>query len=150
MATKYAYLENTTGGHNKFYEMTENPGSNTWTAKWGAIGKSPSSQTYNMNVWYKKYDEKIKKGYVDKTHLKTPPKPKFTVNQEHLDKVNKVLVLLTAHAHEVESGIELVRDVSIVRETLKDPKGPGKGNLDADDMKYLNDVWKKIKHYAKK
>ena len=144
---QYAYLENTTGGHNKFYEMKENPGSNTWTANWGVIGKSAQSQTYNTDQWFKKYDEKIKKGYVDKT-IKNPPKPKFTVNQEHLDKINKVLTVLVAFENDISDSKELIRDVVTVRKTLKDPKG--KGNLDAEDMTYLNDVWKKIKHFNKK
>lgn len=147
---KYAYLENTTGGHNKFYEMIENSGTNTWTAKWGGIGKSAQSQVYNLSEWHKKYDEKIRKGYTDKTNFKNPPKPKFTVNKEHLERVDKVMLVLTAHASEIKDSTELIRDVSTVRAMLKDPKSKGKGNLEADDMIFLNEVWKKIKHYAKK
>ena len=150
---QYAYLENTSGGHNKFYEMEENPGGKTWKASWGAIGKSSQTKDYPMSDWWKKHDEKLKKGYVDKTHLKNPPKPKkppFVVDKEHLERVNKVMLVLSAHSSMIANSAELIRDVSAVRAMLKDPKSKGKGKLEADDMIFLNDVWKKIKHYAKK
>jgi len=147
---QYAYLENTSGTHNKFYEMIENPGGKTFTAKYGRIGNAPQETSYSMSEWWKKKDEKIKKGYVDKTNTKNPPKPKFVVDGEHLERVNKVMLVLSAHSSMIANSAELIRDVSAVRAMLKDPKSKNKGKLEADDMIFLNDVWKKIKHYAKK
>jgi len=91
--------------------------------------------------------KKIKKGYKD-LNIQNP-KPPFEVNPVHLARVNQVLTVLAAHASEISDSKEWLRDVSTVREMLKDPKSKGKGELEADDMVYLNDVWKKIKHYAK-
>ena len=34
--------------------------------------------------------------------------------------------------------------------SLNDKKSLTKGKLSKEDMIYLNDLWKKIKHYAKK
>jgi len=56
------YMTNTTGGSNKFYEMTD-LGNGKWKARWGKIGGTPSNMEYDMSVWDKKYQEKIKKGY---------------------------------------------------------------------------------------
>lgn len=56
-------LECTTGGHNKFYEMTEN-GDGTFTARYGAIGTSGATKTYPMSKWPSIYNEKIRKGYI--------------------------------------------------------------------------------------
>lgn len=46
------------------------PYGDTWTAEYGRIGM-PNFQTaiYPMSKWNSKYSEKIKKGYVDQTHL---------------------------------------------------------------------------------
>ena len=70
---RYAYLENTTGGHNKFYEMIEDSHGKTFTVKYGRIGNSPQTTQYDIGQYFKKYDEKIAKGYVDLTHTKNPP-----------------------------------------------------------------------------
>ena len=144
---QYSYLENTSGGHNKFYQMTEIAG-NKWIASWGAIGKSGQTKDYSMTEWYDKYHEKIKKGYVDKTNFKTPKQP-FVVNTEHLKRVDNVMLILIAHSSQIQDSIELIRDVGAVRDMLKDPKSKCKGNLEKDDMLFLNEVWKKIKHFTK-
>lgn len=150
---RYAYLENTTAGHNKFYEMIEDSGGKTFTVKYGRIGNSPQKMQYNIGDWYKKHDEKMKKGYIDLTHTKnppSPPKPKFETNQEHLKKVNQVYTILNLHKDEIVGGDEYIRDVGAIRASLKDPKSIIKGKLSKEDMIWLNDIWKKIKHYAKK
>ena len=149
---RYAYLENTTGGHNKFYEMIENPGGKTFKAKWGRIGNAPQEKEYSMSDWYQKFDEKRKKGYVDLTHTKNPPappKPPFETNKEHLEKVNKVYTVLNVNKDKIDGSSEYIRDVGAIRKSLKDPKSMLKGSLSKADMIYLNDLWKKIKNYAK-
>lgn len=62
-------LECTTGGHNKFYKMTEN-GDGTFTARYGAIGTLGATKTYPMSKWPSIYNEKIRKGYI---HLSNQP-----------------------------------------------------------------------------
>lgn len=52
--------------HNKIYNMTD-LGTGNWKAEWGRVGSSLQSTTFGMNVWDKKYNEKIKKGYKDVT-----------------------------------------------------------------------------------
>ena len=148
---RYAYLENTTAGHNKFYEMIGDPTGKTFTVKYGRIGNSPQTTQYNMSDWYKKHDEKIKKGYVDLTHTKSPPtpKPKFVTNLVHLEKVNQVYAILNLHKDKIDGSDEYIRDVGAIRASLKDPKSIIKGKLSKEDMIWLNDIWKKIKHYAK-
>lgn len=66
---KPRYLVMVTGSanNNKFYRQI--PHGDTWTAEYGRIGASPQRRDYPMNQWDKKYNEKIKKGYVDQTDL---------------------------------------------------------------------------------
>ena len=53
--------------NNKYYNMT--PHGDTWTAEYGRVGSSAQKREYPLSQWDKKYNEKIKKGYVDHTGL---------------------------------------------------------------------------------
>lgn len=53
--------------NNKYYNM--NPHGETWTAEYGRVGSSSQKREYPIREWDKKYNEKIKKGYVDQTDL---------------------------------------------------------------------------------
>ena len=53
--------------NNKYYNMT--PHGDTWTAEYGRVGSSSQRREYSIREWDKKYNEKIKKGYVDQTDL---------------------------------------------------------------------------------
>lgn len=66
-----AYLINVdaTGNHNKFYKMEET-GNGFFTATYGRVGAKGVTRTYPISAWNRKYQEKLRKGYVDKTDLK--------------------------------------------------------------------------------
>lgn len=63
------YLVMVTGdtNHNKYYKQI--PHGDTWTAEYGRVGSSSQRREYPMSQWDKKYNEKIKKGYVDQSNL---------------------------------------------------------------------------------
>jgi predicted DNA-binding WGR domain protein len=69
---KFCYLICVEGdnNHNKYYEMSEND-NQTFTVKFGRVGSKASLKIYNIYQWDSKYNEKIRKGYTDVTHLKT-------------------------------------------------------------------------------
>lgn len=64
----YLVMVDAGGNNNKFYRMI--PGASNFTVEYGRVG-NPSFQTtsYPISLWDKKYNEKIKKGYVDQTRL---------------------------------------------------------------------------------
>lgn len=68
---KLAYLIMVTGdsNHNKYYKMIPNADGTSFTAEYGRVGSSCQTRSYSMYQWDKKYNEKIRKGYVDQTHL---------------------------------------------------------------------------------
>ncbi len=49
-------------GHYKFYDMIDN-GDDTFTAHWGKIETEGNTTVYPLSQWYKKYSDKIEKGY---------------------------------------------------------------------------------------
>lgn len=57
-------------GHNKYYQMTPN-GDGTFTAEYGRVGASPQKRVYPISKWDSTIASKLKKGYVERTHLMT-------------------------------------------------------------------------------
>lgn len=55
--------------HNKYYRMIANPDGASFTVEYGRVGSSKQVRTYPISQWDKKYNEKIRKGYTDQTHL---------------------------------------------------------------------------------
>ena len=60
----------TSSNNNKFYRILPDPDSQGFTVEYGRIG-APSFRTdhYPIDMYWRKYDEKLKKGYVDQTNL---------------------------------------------------------------------------------
>lgn len=53
--------------NNKYYRMI--PKGDHWIAEYGRVGAGCQTRSYAMYEWNKKYNEKIRKGYVDRTEL---------------------------------------------------------------------------------
>ena len=68
---KPVYLVMVTGdaNHNKYYRMMANPDGQSFTVEYGRVGSSSQKRIYPIYQWDKKYNEKIRKGYTDQTHL---------------------------------------------------------------------------------
>lgn len=58
----------TAQNNNKYYDMICID-ENTWQAKYGRVGASEQVRIYPMRDWDKKYNEKIKKGYIDRSNM---------------------------------------------------------------------------------
>lgn len=89
----------TKDNNNKFYDMDDNE-DGTFTAKWGRIGVTSSTQNYSIGQWQSKYREKVKKGYVDQSHLFVKPKKGGSSLITIADKdVNALVKLLQQYAN---------------------------------------------------
>ena len=55
--------------NNKFYRMLPSADGSSFTVEYGRIGSSQQTRQYPMWEWNKKYNEKLRKGYVDQTDL---------------------------------------------------------------------------------
>lgn len=71
MAVGYAYLMDIDSDKNcnKFYEMKDT-GNGFFLVTYGRVGASGVSRQYPLHAWDRKYREKIRKGYVDRTELR--------------------------------------------------------------------------------
>ena len=77
---KYLIMVDPVSNHNKFYEMKHKDGCSTFEVTYGRVGASGVTREYSMDDWYKKYDEKIRKGYTDQTSLHQTPTPTVQVD----------------------------------------------------------------------
>lgn len=57
----------TANNNNKYYRMI--PNGDTFNVEFGRVGANPQRASYPMRDWNKKYNEKVKKGYVDQSDL---------------------------------------------------------------------------------
>lgn len=69
---EYKYLVMvTTNNNNKYYEMI--PKGNSFEVRYGRIGAGAQTKTYPESQFHTKLNEKLRKGYVDQTHLRRVP-----------------------------------------------------------------------------
>lgn len=64
---RYLVMVTASANNNKYYKQI--PHGNTWTAEYGRVGSNPQRREYPMSQWDSKYNEKIRKGYVDQSDL---------------------------------------------------------------------------------
>ena len=57
----------TSDNHNKYYKMS--PKGDHFDVEYGRVGAGCQYTSYSISLWNKKYNEKIRKGYVDRTDL---------------------------------------------------------------------------------
>lgn len=57
--------------NNKFYDMVESDDGQSFSAFWGRVDVTRTETKYPISKWDSQYRSKVKKGYVDVTHLRT-------------------------------------------------------------------------------
>jgi len=86
----YLVMVTSDDNHNKYYRML--PNGNDFKVEFGRIGVGGfQTSSYPMSQWTKKYNEKIKKGYVDQTHLVSDLIVKEKKRKEYIDIDNQVI-----------------------------------------------------------
>lgn len=64
---KYLVMVAPGANNNKYYKMI--PEGDNFRVEFGRVGGSHQTRSYSMSQWNKKYNEKVGKGYVDRTSL---------------------------------------------------------------------------------
>ena len=64
---RYLVMVTASANNNKYYKQI--PHGDSWTAEYGRVGSSPQRREYPMSQWNSKYNEKIRKGYIDQSEL---------------------------------------------------------------------------------
>lgn len=130
--------------NNKYYDMK--PRGDMWVATYGRIGSGSQTRTYSKIEWDKKYNEKIRKGYVDQTDLiqdlistEKPEKSEYkeidnveiativerlqamakkAISENYTVSSNKVTQAMVDEAQNIITGLLNITDVKIFNEEL--------------------------------
>lgn len=144
---KHLVMVTADANNNKFYDMT--PNGEMWVATYGRIGGSSQSRTYSKNEWNKKYQEKIRKGYVDQTNLIqdliSVDKPKSSKYKEIDNKVIKEIVnRLQSMANKVISENYTVSSNKVTQAMVDEAQGIITNLLNITDTAEFNDKLLKL------
>lgn len=103
----------TESNNNKYYNAFPDNNGDTFTVKYGRINSTETTVQYNMDMWDKKLNEKLKKGYKDVTELKLDLVEQITAD-------NKDNNIVEYKEIEIESVRRLINYLqSIARDTIK-------------------------------
>lgn len=140
---KYLVMVTAGANNNKYYRMT--PHGDSWTAEYGRIGSSSQSRTYSMSQWNSKYNEKIKKGYVDQTDLVqdliSTEKPKQSEYKEIENRVIAEIVdRLQSMARKAISENYTVSSNKVTQAMVDEAQNIITSLLNIEDIKTFNDT----------
>ena len=128
---------------NKYYDMQ--PNGEMWVAKYGRVGSSSQTRTYHKSQFEKKYNEKIRKGYVDQTDLVqdliSVEKPKVKPEYRPIDNpaINEIVERLQSMARKVISENYTVSSNKVTQAMVDEAQDIITGLLNIIDVKQFND-----------
>ena len=137
----------TANNNNKYYYMTDlNNGS--FKVQYGRVGGSETVLTYPMRDWDKKYNEKIKKGYIDVTEKVAVAKKKSELDIEDKDVRDLIQFLMDCAKQSIKRDYivsadevtqEQINEVQITLNSLNARVNSDNIYVDAfnNDLKYI-------------
>lgn len=105
--------------HNKYYRMVDNE-NGSFTVEFGRVGASCQKKDYPISQWNSKYNEKIRKGYVDQTHLyaKLPEEAKKEENLPQIvEELQRLAKQQVSNAYSVDTR-NVSNDMIVSAQTL--------------------------------
>lgn len=132
----------TPDNNNKFYYM-ENLNNGKFKVEYGRVGASSTTVFYDISKWDKKYNEKIKKGYIDVTEKISTKAKTSEINIDDADVKDLISFLMK------ESKQSILRDYSVSSDTVtKEQLDLVQDKLDKissfSDYKEINEKLKEI------
>ena len=144
---RYLVMVTASANNNKYYKQI--PHGDTWTAEYGRIGSSSQKREYPMSQWNSKYNEKIRKGYVDQSDLVEDliqvQKPK---QSEHKEIENKVIAEIVERLQEMAkqaiSDNYTISSNKVTQAMVDEAQEILTGLLDIPDVDTFNDMLLKL------
>lgn len=144
---RYLVMVTASANNNKYYKQI--PHGDTWTAEYGRIGSSSQRREYPMSQWNSKYNEKIRKGYVDQSDLVEDliqvQKPKQSKYKEIENKViAEIVERLQAMAKQAISDNYTISSNKVTQAMVDEAQDILTGLLDIPDVDTFNDMLLKL------
>ena len=140
---RYLVMVTASANNNKYYKQI--PHGDIWTAEYGRVGSSPQRREYSMRLWDSKYNEKIRKGYVDQSDLVEDliqvEKPKKSEYKEIENKVIAEIVdRLQNMARKAISDNYTISSNKVTQAMIDEAQNVLTSLLAAPDVKSFNDI----------
>ncbi|RHS68272.1 ADP-ribose polymerase [Clostridium sp. AM45-5] len=144
---RYLVMVTASANNNKYYKQI--PHGDTWTAEYGRIGSSSQRREYPMSQWNSKYNEKIRKGYVDQSDLVEDliqvQKPKQSKYKEIENKViAEIVERLQEMAKQAISDNYTISSNKVTQAMVDEAQEILTGLLDIPDVDTFNDILLKL------
>lgn len=144
---RYLVMVTASANNNKYYKQI--PHGDTWTAEYGRIGSSSQRREYSMSQWNSKYNEKIRKGYVDQSDLVEDliqvQKPKQLEYKEIENKViAEIVERLQEMAKQAISDNYTISSNKVTQAMVDEAQEILTGLLDIPDVDTFNDMLLKL------
>lgn len=144
---RYLVMVTAYANNNKYYKQI--PHGDTWTAEYGRIGSSSQRREYPMSQWNSKYNEKIRKGYVDQSDLVEDliqvQKPKQSEYKEIENKViAEIVERLQEMAKQAISDNYTISSNKVTQAMVDEAQEILTGLLDIPDVDTFNDMLLKL------
>lgn len=144
---RYLVMVTASANNNKYYKQI--PHGDTWTAEYGRIGSSSQRREYPMSQWNSKYNEKIRKGYVDQSGLVEDliqvQKPKQSEYKEIENKViAEIVERLQEMAKQAISDNYTISSNKVTQAMVDEAQEILTGLLDIPDVDTFNDMLLKL------
>lgn len=144
---RYLVMVTASANNNKYYKQI--PHGDTWTAEYGRIGSSSQRREYPMSQWNSKYNEKIRKGYVDQSDLVEDliqvQKPKQSEYKEIENKViAEIVERLQEMAKQAISDNYTISSNKVTQAMVDEAQEILTGLLDIPDVDTFNDMLLKL------
>lgn len=144
---RYLVMVTASANNNKYYKQI--PHGDTWTAEYGRIGSSSQRREYSMSQWNSKYNEKIRKGYVDQSDLVEDliqvQKPKQSEYKEIENKViAEIVERLQEMAKQAISDNYTISSNKVTQAMVDEAQEILTGLLDIPDVDTFNDMLLKL------
>lgn len=140
---KHLVMVTAGANNNKYYNMI--PQGDMWVAEYGRIGASKQVRQYAKWEWDRKYNEKIRKGYVDQTDLvqdliqKEKPKTKSEYKVIENKVIAEIVERLQSMARKAIDENYTVSSNKVTQAMVDEAQNILNGLLNITDLKEFND-----------
>ena len=144
---RYLVMVTASANNNKYYKQI--PHGDSWTAEYGRVGSSPQRREYSMSQWESKYNEKIRKGYVDQSDLVEDliqaDKPKKSEYREIENKViAEIVERLQSMARKAISDNYTISSNKVTQAMIDEAQDILTSLINLDDVESFNETLLKL------
>ena len=144
---RYLVMVTASANNNKYYKQI--PHGDSWTAEYGRVGSNPQRREYSMSQWESKYNEKIRKGYVDQSDLVEDliqvEKPKKSEYKEIENKViAEIVERLQSMARKAISDNYTISSNKVTQAMIDEAQDILTSLINLDDVESFNETLLKL------